>query len=562
VIKKGMADDDLLEAADEKELGLVTDIIRTVTKTMKTFHVYPKDNPIYHKFAAELFDRFTAFFDLHEELPLDIQQFSLLYKGAVVLHSEEKTDNIALLLFADGLRQLSFQKGITAAEVTDFIEILRSGLRSKATADDDVVTLLWEKDIRNMAYVAVEDTVEDDMVVEEGLLTARLDTAEEEITAAVHGAQADWKAASLPGAPDVGPLSDSDREQVVEEAQALGETSLLSSAMDLFAEMLSLRQDSAAFPEIAVSIGRIIDLDLERKDVGAVLEVLKTLRRIGTAASAPELAGVVETALAAAGTPENLRAVFAESENIDETRQYLTLLGGSAVPAMIALLGELSDRRHRKLLCDVLVEAGRSQIDTIASYLDDKRWYVVRNIAMVLGLMKEPAAVRHIAKVIGHYDTRVRREAVRALDAIRSADAKELYVRSLNDPDLTVRTISLRAVRRSGDASLFETVAAGAARDELKNKTYAEKKEWLETLAVLGGEKAFPILSDLFKKRWLLEKDDSTELRAAAASGLGIVGTEEAAALLEKEAGSKKPLLRDACVNALKETRKDGTARK
>ena len=125
-----MDDQDLETAATEEALGVVRDIIRTITKTVKTFNVYPKDNPMYRKFAAEIFDKFKAFFEAGDELKLDIEQYSLLYKGNEVYRSEERTDNLAMLLFSDGLRQITFQKGITFDEISDFIDILRFATKS------------------------------------------------------------------------------------------------------------------------------------------------------------------------------------------------------------------------------------------------------------------------------------------------------------------------------------------------------------------------------------------------------------------------------------------------
>ena len=79
---------------------------------------------------------------------------------------------------------------------------------------------------------------------------------------------------------------------------------------------------------------------------------------------------------------------------------------------------------------------------------------------------------------------------------------------------------------------------------------------------MLGGEAAFPLLADLFKKRGLLEKEEITEIRASAAYGLGLIRTPEALALIEKETGSRKEILREACLRALKESHTSGNVRK
>jgi HEAT repeat protein len=218
---------------------------------------------------------------------------------------------------------------------------------------------------------------------------------------------------------------------------------------------------------------------------------------------------------------------------------------------MIQLLGELNDRKQRRLLCEILAEIGNQDIDTLAEALNDEKWYLVRNIVMILGMTKDPGLVRHLEKVSKHMDVRVRRETIRALEGISSGETKDLFIAALEDSDATVRIAALRALRRLRAPGLFEVLSRNISRDELRKKPFAEKKELLETIVVLGGEEAFPLLSELFKKKGFIEKDEITEIRAAAAYGLGLLKSKEAILMLEKEMNSKKSLLRESCIKAL-----------
>lgn len=556
MIKKTMDEEGQIEIT-EKELGLVKDILRTLTKTVKTFNVYPKDNPIYQKFATELFEKFNNFFESGDDLALTVAQFSLLYKENEVFRSEERTDNVALLLFADGIRQISFYKGITPEEITDFIDILRLTQKSETRDEDDIVTLLWEKNIKNMGYTAAEDTVDDDLVVEESLLA---DTIQQEETGetTINRASFQWRPTSLSSELRVEPLNDHEIGIVKNEFSVLEEKALLSSAVKLFFELLSYENNGDALPNIVHNLGKILDIRMKKKDIQGVMEILSGLKKL----SALEQSEVIDNAIDRAGSAENLMILFNESSNNEEIRKYLLLLGPSGISRMIQVLGQLEDRKQRRLLCEVLAEIGRHNVDAFAEALTDERWFLVRNVVMILGMTKELAAVRLIEKTVGHPDFRVRREAVRALEGIQSDETKKLYLAALDDEDLAVRIISLKAMRRFKDPGLFQVLREKASREELKKRPFSEKRELLETIAVLGGEDAFPLLSDLFRKRWFVEKDEITEIRASAAYGLGLLGTHEALSLLEKERGSKKGLLRDACLNAMKESRQSGSNRK
>jgi HEAT repeat protein len=546
-----MDDQDIKTAATEEDLGVVQDIIRTITKTIKTFNVYPKDNPIYQKFATELFEKFNSFFESGDELRIDIGQYSLLYKESEVYRSEEKTDNLAMLLFSDGLRQITFQKGITSEEISDFIDILRFAPKSVISDDDDIVTLLWEKNIKNMGYTAVEDTVDDDLVVEEALLR---NDPDQDISPGPSG-----KAGAL-FAPATGVFSSETKvEQLTEselaalrkELSDIDEKSLLSSAVDLFFGLLTDEQDTEAFPDIVQSLGKIMDIRMQRKDLRGAIQILEGLKGFLAVYNTPSQREIIEQVISRAGGIENLQVLFGVSQDPLETRQYLLLLGTQSITQMIQLLRELTDRKHRRLLCEILAEIGKQDIDALAEALNDEKWYLVRNIAMVMGMTKEPGSVKHLGKVLKHTDVRVRRETIRALEGISNEETKGLFIAALEDSDATVRIAALRALRRLNSPGLFEVLSRNISRDELRKKPFAEKKELLETIAVVGGEKSFPLLSELFKKKGLIEKEEITEIRASAAYGLGLLKSKEAVLMLEKETDSKKGLLSGACIKAL-----------
>lgn len=547
-----MDEEEVTIAVGEQELALVRDMTRTLTKTVKTFNVYPRDNPIYQKFAAELFEKFNLFFGSADELPLDIEQYALLYKGHEVYRSEEKTDNIAMLLFADGIRQITFQKGITSGEITDFIDILRLAPKSDVSDDDDIVTLLWEKNIRNMGYTAVEDTIDDDLAVEEGLIRDILDRETSEGPAADASSLVTPAGGTFPSDTTIEALTDAELGALRDELSGMNEASLLSSAVDLFFELLLYEVSTEAFPEIVQSIGRIMDIRMRGKDIAGTIEVLTGLKIISEIYDAGSQRELTDRTISRAGSLENLRILFRTSSDNKEIGRYLNLLDYPMVPEMIQVLGELEDRKQRRLLCELLAEICKKGINALVRALDDERWYLVRNIVMILGMTKEPGAVGHLEKVLRHPDVRVRRETIRALDSIASAETGSFLLAALKDDDLAVRMASLRALRRLKNPGSFEVLRKGLSRDELRKKPFAEKKELLETAAVLGGENAFPLLSELFEKGGFFEKDDVTEIRASAAYGLGLLRTAEATALLEQEKNSKKNVLREACIKALK----------
>jgi len=441
----------------EKDIESVSDIFRTLAITIKTFTIYPKDNPIYQKFAAELFERFSSFFASDDQLSVDIEQYSLLYKGKSVYHSKERNDNIALLLFADGIRQIDFHKGITAEEITDFIDILRLASRSETKDDDDIVTLLWEKNIKNMGYSAVEDTVDDALAVEESLLSEGIDQKGSSGATIGVTSHSDSAIKSTPVALETEILTDNELNAIKDEFPELEEKSLLSSAVKLFFELLTREKETEVFPEIIQNIGRIVDIRMKDADVKGTIEILTDLKKISAVFDASEQKRLMDTVTDKAGTPDKLTTLFSESGDGD-IKQYLFLLGKNSIPHMIYLLGELQEMKQRKLLCEILAVFCKQDIDALAWALIDDRWYLVRNLAMILGMTGEPAAVKHLKKVLVHPNMKVRREVVKALENINSEDTKNLFLVALGDEDSTIRIRALKALKKFKDPALFRTL--------------------------------------------------------------------------------------------------------
>jgi hypothetical protein len=546
-----MDDHDLKTPSAEQDLDVVRDITRTITKTVKTFNVYPKDNPIYQKFAAELFGKFNDFFESGDELRIDVEQYSLLYKESQVYHNEERTDNIAMLLFSDGIRQITFHKGITSDEISDFIDILRLAPKSDISDDDDIVTLLWEKNITNMGYTAVEDTIDDDLAVEEAHILSDLDQENSQGPSEDAGALFAHTVNDVPSETIVEQLTESELVSLRKELSDIDEKSLLSSAVGLFFGLLQDEHDMEAFPETVQNIGRIMDIRMQSQDMSGAIRILEKLNGLLAVYNAPPQRTLLENVISRAGSIGNLRVLFGVSQDAAESRHYLLLLGAQSLTAMIQMLGQLNDRKQRKFLCEILAEMGKENIDTLAEFIADEKWYLVRNIVMILGMTKDPGSVRHLEKALKHMDVRVRRETIRALEGVSGAETKDLFIAALEDSDLTVRIAALRALRRLKAPGLFEVLGKKISRDDLRKKTFAEKRELMETIAVLGGEKAFPLLAELFKKKGLIETDETTEIRASAAYGLGLLHSKEAVLMLEKETNSKKTLLRESCIKAL-----------
>ncbi|MBI4690620.1 MAG: HEAT repeat domain-containing protein [Nitrospirae bacterium] len=535
------------DVVEEKDLNLIVEIFKAMTKTVKAFTTYPPNNPIYQKFSDELFEKFNSFFELHEDLPLKVEQFSLIYKDKKVFQSTDRNDNMALMLFIDGIREVCFHKGLTLSEIIDIINVLR-GASKGDNLDDDVVTLLWEKDMEHFTYFVPETVGEED-------LNIPADTAAPTGEGGTTITGASYSDISIrPVSLDlrIPPPSDEDIALLREKLHALEGDNLLSSALELFFDMLKAEKETEGFAGIAKNIGMIMDIYIERDMLNKVIELLNRLQSFTGADIIAEHKKSIESIIDKAGSEKALRELLKGKYDPEVVRGYLLSLSKSAIRPLLNILGDQEDRRVRRLICNMLAVIGKQDIKAVAEGLKEKRWYLVRNTLFILGMMKEPSAIKYIEESVRHPELRVRREAIKILETAGTPDVKNSLIVCLKDADQAIRISAIKALRRLKGSIGFEVIKEIVLGEDFKEKPFSEKKELLETLAELNKNEAFPILAGFLRRKGLFKKIKNKELAACAAYGLGIIGTEDAMALMEHEKDSKDSLLREACRKALR----------
>ena len=109
---------ELIKAAQE--------VVNLLIKAIKIFCIYPPDNPIPKEFRHNLFRKLTEFLEENEELKLRIDQSRLLFEDKVILKEEKKDEGVAFALYRDGIRELSFHKGLEQEELFSILEAITS----------------------------------------------------------------------------------------------------------------------------------------------------------------------------------------------------------------------------------------------------------------------------------------------------------------------------------------------------------------------------------------------------------------------------------------------------
>ncbi|MCP3976956.1 MAG: HEAT repeat domain-containing protein [bacterium] len=215
------------------------------------------------------------------------------------------------------------------------------------------------------------------------------------------------------------------------------------------------------------------------------------------------------------GRPDLLKYVLdAEiGEELSEgASRFLGTIGTSATDALVGMLAEAPDQKSRRSVTSLLVPAVSSDPQCLDTYLIDDRWFLIRNLATVLGRTGKQTAVAGVRRLLSHDDQRVRAEALRALIRLQRDEASPTVLRMLSDPHAMVQETAASL------AKTFESAAFEAALIRELDQGKHPQEVRMTMIEVLGGrdtETSRQAINGLANRRLVFRKRDR-ELRAFA----------------------------------------------
>ena len=199
----------------------------------------------------------------------------------------------------------------------------------------------------------------------------------------------------------------------------------------------------------------------------------------------------------------------------------------------------------------MLAELGKEQLDLIARGLDDDRWYVVRNVVMVLGQIGTPNIVNHLKKTIRHPDYRVRSETVSAAARIDTSESADFMILALSDADAKIQMSSLDYLIEKNCTRAFRALENVVKDKKFKDRPPEQVKKFVEGYSLLGQDKALPYLKQLASRRQLFGSSKEERLKLLAIGALSEIKLNEAARLLSKLSQNKNKKVSATAMKAI-----------
>jgi HEAT repeat protein len=559
----------------DEELLLARDLCSSFVKAIKAFRFYPPDNPTLKGFRDQLLKKFQFFLNKHHLFTLQIGEYDFSYNGKVLYENRDAKASLAFLLYKDGFRELRFTKGLEEWEIVGLLDVIKRSDNINQL-EDDLVTLVWEKDFTHIRYLATDEFLDENpLPIPEDLDQFRKRLV---FTPPAHYVEADLAGEDKEGEVDLdqilskaveGPLpfvsnrgtyflTPEELEGLRKEVEAESNSDFVFNVVDILFEILALRKAPEAYTGAINYFNKILDALL---NIGGFQKGSELLKRFYIILKTYPLNDwqkeAIQKFILGAGEAARVGLIGKvvereEGVRLEELNSYLVLLQRNSIQPLIKLLGDLKNSKTRRVICDALSEVGKNAIELITPFIDDKRWFLVRNIAYILGRIGKEQALPFLLKAFNHDDIRVRREAVQALGLIGGPKAVGFLIKTLADDDVRIRAMAAISLGKVGKATGLASLLEIVQSKEFPKKDPKEIKAFFDAIGMAASADAIPVLQDILERKSLFGRGKMDEMRNGAANAIAMIGSPEAKGILEAGRNSKDESIRNACLQAIR----------
>lgn len=555
----------------------VQDLFLTLSKALRSYQLYDRNNPVYRKFVGSLREAFTRVWESRAELQILVEEDRFLWMGEEVYREEQRTGSLAFLVYRDGIRDLTLRRGLEEDEMEVLLDVLHR-VRSARQEEDDLVTLLWDLDLEHVSYTAV------DLLPEGTLLRAdrQDDTSDLDVGQILEGEL------GLDEIPDVGEEGEAVEATVPDALRSIRpedfnpatyaldprEQSYLEEAFrnelerDLRGDVLNGLFDRLEDPdattgrqvEIVSVLGHLLPTLLAQghlRDAARLLRQLEDVANRRDRDLAPEALAGVEELLGDFSSPESVRELVRALEEgaVRTDPQDLGLLLRHLRPAalgpLLARAEEIADPEARQSVYGAMRVLAEGEEGRVLRYLAHDDPTVVAGAVRLMAALKHKPAAPRLARLLEDGPPKVKEAVLQAARRIPASPLAEALERALTGEDRNLRVGAARVLSEIRYTPAERTFRAVLEDRFIREADLAEQMAFFSGYADLAGDDAVSLLDRTLNHRSFLGRREPAEARACAALALGRIRSVKAIEALERSLEDDELVVRTAVRRAL-----------
>ena len=560
------------EDQDPAVLAAVQTLLVTLSKTFRAYQLYDENNPVRRRFGEQLRGELSALWQLVEQLVLRVDEDHMYLGDVAVYQSESRNDSLAFLFFKDGIREIKLLPGLETDELDRFLGVLQKA-RKLVPEGDDLLTVLWEADLRYFEYQYVDLLAEGVAMPEAGpgASAAELQAAHDaEEAEAARPQSAQSAAAQEQPAPqtvkqdDFNPtlyaLDKREMDYLRGELQKELKRDTRADVLSALFDRLEEPQNRARQTEVLEILSTILPNFLSRGALVAATSVLEELRRLEASPAIfdqqriQESQQILDRVSATAAIEELIKALFdgtirATPAQLGGFLQFLR--AGALAPLLRA--SETVEHKELQAVLRKSVQgiAGRNRAAAVKLLLEPDP-IIAAGAARLAGEMQITEAGPSLAHLLDHDDAAVRLAAIEAAVTLKASTVAGSLQQKLADPDRDVRIAAARALGALRYRPAAQTLAGIVKGKEIRTADISEKVAVFQAYGVVAEAAGLSLLDGLLNGKGFLGKREPAEIRAAAALALGQIPGPEARNVLLKAADDEDAVVRSNVNRALR----------
>ena len=520
--------------SSEQHANLATSF-RSLAKLIKAAGFYPHNHPALEAALEAAYNHLLPL-TTNEKLELTIKKNALLLGDVPVLTEDSIVMNLASFFFVRRVKKLFFLPNLSDRDLLTFARIVAhdpATIHKHRGLSEMLVeaksSTIWANEIDLSRLETVEE--EEELVDIEEIDEIEEDPLDEELS---HGADELWQ-------------QDENAERTFESIMwELQQADSDQAYQQLLDELLPMVWDNLNADGRSLITQLYFTLVSNTQDPNFAMVRRETSRK----------------ALEEIGTEHHLHFLMESlclkdipSYNRSAVQHVLSYFGTKVLEPLLDRLIEEEDSRNRHFMLEVLRKQPPNALPNLLPFLKDKRWFVVRNVILILGEIRHQAALPSLLKMLGHPDTRVRREALRAITRIGGPQAGKILIRVVERGDPHLGRLALMSMGSMEDPAVIDfllTLAKGERLDEL-DLDEAVRLDAINSLGQIGSPTVIPPLVELLQSRKLWRRNEHEQVRAAVAKALGDIGDPAVQEVLERASNDRSEEVARAATLALRQ---------
>lgn len=233
---------------------------------------------------------------------------------------------------------------------------------------------------------------------------------------------------------------------------------------------------------------------------------------------------------------------WSKEKRADITR-LIMIIGPLCIDPLLNRLADEENRALRLFYLDLLKAMGTSARDRIIEKLNDRRWYFVRNLLVILRTFNDPTNLDAIRRLSSHPHPIVRQELIHTLLALKDPQAEQMLLDEMDPSDVgrCLKAIALAGMARNRDitrklAGFLKTKGFEKGMFEIKNAA-------VQALASIGDTSVLPVLQAALQSISLFSYQKSNLLKLEIVASLGKYPAGEVAPILKSIARGRPAVL-------------------